>query len=377
MVSRIRRGFVGCLVLFVLILSGSVAWATDGGQTEPTAEAAQAKPLELGLAQAVQLALEKSTDIETAELDARLAELDLIEVESKGLEFVSQEALAQAEERYLQAQEAVAKAEIDVARQAEYAYYDLLDAQDAVASARRALDAAETEYEVAKVKFEAGREAQSNVEEAAERVASRKVSLQRAIYAEETERIRFISVLGLPADAEVILTEEFSYQPFEVDLNESISYALQNRDDILTRAEAVTEAEENLAVLKSTGAAPAEIERAEIELRKAQIALVKAENAALLAVRNAYSALLAAADQVLSSKQQLADAQNELAKVRTRFEAGLATANEVQAAESSLADAQAKLRQAICLHNKARHSFYDAIGRMEPPAGADRAEEKK
>lgn len=358
-----RRVHCKSFILTVIAIATVIFGAQLVGAAQGGATPSQADVVELTLEDAIQLAVSNSTSVKTATLDERLAEIALLEQAAMGEENVSSEARKTTEQAYADAQQAVIDAIKSVAVSAESSYYSLIKAFDRVASAERALETSKNQLETVKVKYEAGIENKSALETAEDGVDSAERSLRDAQFALETEMIRFNLSIGLETTTQVKLVHEFQYAPVEVDLEESIAYAMENRDDIekamLTLEKAQIELDRRNQI---PGYTKIDIERAEISLAKAQMSLESTRTNALIAVRNAYSGLLAAAAAVESATDSIKKAEDSLAKAQARYDAGLATLNSLNDAERALVEAETRLAQSVYDYNMAYASFCQAIG---------------
>jgi outer membrane protein TolC len=320
--------------------------------------------VELTLEDAIRLALDNGATVKTARLDERLAEIALMELRAQGDENVSAETMQAREKAYKDAQEAVIEAMKSTAISVEKSYYSMMKALQRVASAERSLEAKVLQLEVVSLKFDAGIEPKSALDAAQEGVKTAEKQLASAKFALETEQIRFNSSLGLDLAAKVVLVDEFPYKPVEITLEESIAYALENRDDIQTRVLAVEEAKKSLERTEQIpGHTKIDIEKANISLAKAEMQLASTRTNAMVAVRGAYASLQTAADNVESAMESLRKAEEALEKAKARYEAGLATLNAVNDAEAAVVEAEIRLAQSVYDYNAANADFCQAIGK--------------
>jgi outer membrane protein TolC len=246
----------------------------------------------------------------------------------------------------------------------EKSYYSLLKALQRVASAERSLEAKVRQLEIVSLKFEAGIEPKSALDNAEDGVKTAEKQLANAEFALETERIRFSSALGLDLAAKVVLVDEFAYKPVEVSLEESVAYALENRDDVQARVLALEEAKKSLERTEQIpGHTKIDTEKASINLVKAEMQLASTRTNALVAVRGAYTSLLTAGDNVEAAMESLRKAEEALEKAKARYEAGLATLNTVNDAEAAVIEAEIRLTQSVYDYNVANADFCQAIGK--------------
>ncbi len=354
-----KKHVLVALALAVVSVMGMhiVAAAEESAASEPAV-------LELTLEDAIRLAFENGSTVKTAKLDERLAEIALMETRAQGEESVSAETMATREKAYEDAKEAVVEAMKSTALSVEKSYYSLLKALQRVASAERSLEAKVRQLEVVSVKFEAGIESKSALDTSQDGVEAAEKQLASAEFALETERIRFNSSLGLDPAVIVVLVDEFAYKPVEVTLEESIAYALENRDDIKSRVLALDEARKSFERTQQIpGYTKIDAEKASISLVKAEMQLASTRTNAVVAVRSAYTSLVSAGDNVEAALESLTKAKESLEKTKARYEAGLATLNQVNDAEAAVVEAEIKLTQTVYDYNTANADFCQAIGK--------------
>lgn len=347
------------LALSVVLVMGMhiVAAAEESAASEPAV-------LELTLEDAIRLAVENGSTVKTAKLDERLAEIALMELKAQGEENVSAETMAAKEKAYRDAQEAVIDAMKSTALSVEKSYYSLLKALQRVASAERSLEAKVRQLEIVSVKFEAGIEPKSALDNGQDGVKTAEMQLANAEFSLETERIRFNSALGLDPAVKVVLVDEFPYKPVEVTLEESIAYALENRDDVKARVLALEDAKKSFERTQQIpGHTKIDAEKASINLAKAEMQLASTLTNAVVAVRGAYTSLVSAGDNVEAAMESLRKAEEALEKTKARYEAGLATLNQVNDAEAAVVEAEIKLTQSVYDYNTANADFCQAIGK--------------
>jgi len=209
--------------------------------------------------------------------------------------------------------------------------------------------------------LEAGLESKSSVDAAGEALESAIKAVDKAVFALDTEWIAFKNKVGLEPESRVELLDDFEYKPIEVDLDESIVYAMENKDNIVNAEEAVEDARVALEVAKQVST-PVDIEKAEIALRKAEISLENARSNVTVSVRNAYAALNGAMDSVTNNEEAIADAGESLQRVQAKFEVGLATSTELADAETAVESARRAYAQSVYTFNMQKASFYSTIG---------------
>ena len=131
-------------------------------------------------------------------------------------------------------------------------YFDLMLAQISSQIAQTNVANNDTIYKIAQGRYQLGKIAENellqlelNVVNSTLAVAQSEVDLQNAA-------LRLKSYVGIPSDAQIVLTLPESIPDFEVDENVALNEALKNKSDPVSFVRSVLEAEQNLAFAKGT-----------------------------------------------------------------------------------------------------------------------------
>lgn len=365
---------VRCWVL-VAALGAAFPATPAAGQVGVGKEPLQRPPSEeLTLERTVALALLHSADVELARLDVREAELRREEARIDQLaggprsEFIEAERLLQA------ARERFVDTLVDVALQAEEAYYDLLRTAELALIARRSEEQAERQFTVAKTRFEAGLIAKHEYDDV--ELRREEAAFERLAAEEHHEEARraLLRLVG-SAEAHRWAAVEAHLVPLEIELETALSEAEATRREIRQAARDLEAAQENLELLRSTYAAPVELTRAEIALKRAEIALSQAKAAVQADVRQSYAALERAATAERLGERELRLAQQRLAIARARYEAGVIPLVDLVTAEAASMRASLEAVGAVWEYNLQKARFLRKIGRAELPPLPEAIEE--
>ncbi len=166
---------------------------------------------------------------------------------------------------------------VQVALKVEEAYYGVLRAAELLHIQTSNQEQADRQFALTKARYEAGLIARQDFLEAEASYQASSSGLERAqrTYAEAVRQLALL--IGLPENAELVLTEQFEFEPWSVPLDAAVNEALAQRSDIERARRVVEQAENQLAQANAPYAAPIERVRAELQLERA---LVQYEQAA-------------------------------------------------------------------------------------------------
>ena len=119
----------------------------------------------------------------------------------------------------------------------------------------------------------------------------------------------------------------------------------------------------------------ARVTQAQVDLRKSEIQLRDAEERILFEIRQALLSLRDAAEFVESQQANVEQAEEALRLVRLGRRQGIRKELEVLDAQTALDQARANYYEAVYGHAIARLSYDRATGSLEPPTGAENAQQ--
>ncbi|HHT02466.1 MAG TPA: TolC family protein [Firmicutes bacterium] len=340
------------------------------------AVADQAAPLQLTLPAAIELALERSLDLQKAELELDAAELAQRQAKSAADDLPSQLAVSydlkkvkevypyQARVMAETAKGGVAQAKEGVRYGVTAAYYGVLRAEQAVTLAETALARANEQLRLAELHFQAGMVAKTDVLEAQVQQANAQAALLQAQRGAEMARLGLNKALGLDLDTEIALTDEL--RPLElpeVDLDKIMALAMERRMDVLAARAAAESADREADLARRCyGEGTYVSKSALIAAEKAALGLQQAERDATLAVRQAYLDVLNAHDQLAIGEKALASASESMRLANLRYREGMATSFEVLSVQTLLAQAENQALQNLFNYNLAVAGLRLAVG---------------
>lgn len=115
--------------------------------------------------------------------------------------------------------------------QAAEAYANLLHYENLAQVAKDAVDMGHTQLELIRAQFEEGAVAEADMLTMSVSIANYKQNLVNAEKAVEVAKSTLASLVGLPQDTDVEPLDHFSYEPYDKDLPECETYALEHRPD--------------------------------------------------------------------------------------------------------------------------------------------------
>lgn len=334
--------------------------------------------MSLSLDQAQKIALENNDDLKLARLAVENAKVALQEAEDAADDIPADSVTSYTGNPLLGASGAVTKyvtpvqkanelaaaeralqdAENGIRLQVEATYYTLLEAAETVKNKEAALERARENLRLAKARQEAGTAARVEVLAQELAVNQAEVELETARNSYEKARLDFNRLLGLPLETKVELTDEFSFAPLDIALEEFLDRELKGNSTILNATDALKLAQVNLEQAGRFYTPNVYTYRkAAFAVQQAEAAVQRTETQVEVAVRKAYLDLSSAAAAYPLAEKGLELARERERLVRLQYEVGLATSLELKAAEDALAEAEAGVLSAIHRYNLAKTPF--------------------
>ena len=370
------RTVLTCLATFIFFVplaaaqgeatGGTVQEAVTGGAQEVTGgevvqdEAVQEETgqdeVSLTLAEAVDLGLAVDADVVSAGADLAAAERELARTEADPLALRLPR--VRAAQGVAGAQEALEAARLAARSAVAGAYYDALEADDALSLAEQRQAIAETTLQAQRIRLEAGAATQLDVDRAENELASAQRGVADAQEARNLAYSDLASQIG--ASAEGLALQE-TQEELEVPALETVLARLEDNAQLRAATRAVELSRVSLEAVDNAFSPRADIEAAEDTLSNAQTQLGEVRRSLELAVRGSYNAVVAAQGRLESALADLTTSEETLSAQGVRFEAGsisrldfenarLERANTVAdaaAARHSLAEALLGLEQAV------------------------------
>jgi len=386
--------------------AGKVGGETAGGSGEGEKEIDKAaaygqffdpdaEPRKLSLEEALRLAEENNPDFKLAELEKDRAGIEADQAENTadkikdaketyGLGYTVEDALVVfVNEKQKKALDTIAEKSYEAAKkglelQIVQKYYAVLEAEKMLEVKQAALERARQQLKQARVAYEVGTVARTDLLAAEVGMSSVEAELTSAQNDYRLAVIELNRVIGLELDTPLELTSKVEFESLgEVDLDEVIEQAMEERLDIVSKREMKAVADENYRVCKGYSAANTYVARlAKIDAEKAAVELEKTKKAAVADLTSAYLNVLAAEKALKALQGSVKLAEENMRLTSLRYEVGLATTLDVLNASEKLSEVQAQYVQALFRHNLAKLSFETAkitnvpLGAMGGTGGA-------
>ena len=250
--------------------------------------------------------------------------------------------------------------------------------------------------------FKAGTVAKADVLSSQVRLANAQQSLVTAQNDYDVAVATLSSYLLLPADTIIRAQDQFTYQPYNLNLASCTAYALENRPDVAAADYAIKQAESSVRSAKSgyrpsvnasatkglNGKAPlnddysdswtagisaswnifdngvtsAQVNSAKAALASAEEYAAEVRESVQLDVQSAFLTLNAAEKNISTTKLAISSAEEDFKIAQLRYAAGVGTNLDVMDASDKLTQAKNNYYTALYTYNTAKASLDKAMG---------------
>lgn len=333
---------------------------------------AGAKVLELTVQGAIALALENNLSFQIATLDWQQAKAKLERAQIVG----DEEMLAEAEKEWEKAQEVYAERRRELKDLVRTGYQQLLKSEAMVDNTRSAKERAESQLGIDENKYKAGLLSTLDIERAQNSLYDAEHRYEQALVDLETQRMQFNSMLGLPREQEVVLTERLllDFVPFTYSLETCYELALQLDADVLAARERLQKAREAVQIAQSPFTPRVELEQALVEEEKAEIGLQQAEEALYFRIRGDYYALLDQVHKLEMTERSIKLERQALLAEESKYAAGVLSNAQIVAQQEKLAGLEEQYSAELSAYAQARIKLLQTIGKYEE-SGEDHEDE--
>ena len=282
------------------------------------------------------------------------------------------------------------------------AYYNVLQQQNIVEVNESAVQMASEQLNLLQTQYEEGAVAYSDVLQMQVQMANYSQNLTSARSGLSVAKSTLLSIIELPEEIEIDLTDQFLYKPYEFTLEECKKYALENRPDLAATIYNVNQAEASVSAAKSghrptvTGSASKSIsangafqtERSEqwqagvvlnwsifdnqvtsanVKAAKSEVERLKANVDAVnksvtLQVKSAYTHMKAAEENVKATKIAVAQAEESYKIAVVRHVEGVDILLNVTDAQEKLTQAKTNYYTALYQYNLYKAQLEKAMG---------------
>lgn len=295
----------------------------------------------LTLDEAFAIAQERSPKVRMARLELEEARLAYEQVSSMALMRPDPIALLQAETALDLAERNLALVRHQVRLEVAESFLGVLRVQNLMDVIQGSLNLAERQLDIAESRFEVGSAARVEIIRAANQVSNVRATLLEMEGGRELALMAFRMGLGLALDDPAQpLPEEVEPADLDIDLDEDLRLALNNRLEIL-RTQSGVEMARTQVELSSNDYTPAiALARAKVALQQAEEGLQQVKTGIELEIRQLYQSLRDNERRLQVLQQSIEEARETLEVTQEMYEAGVATDVEVLGAQTALNQAQ-------------------------------------
>ena len=283
-------------------------------------------------------------------------------------------------------------------------YYDVLRCHSQVEVYRESVNNLQAHLDNVNSKFRAGTVAQTDVLSSEVSLAQGK---QRLVTAKNEYNIAVATLnndVGLPTATDTNAVDRLGYEAYQLDLDECVAFALENRPDLLQKEYALRQSKAAMNSAKAgtrpkvdaginrdfVGDGPfksniddsdrwsvgisanwnifdnqvtaAQVSQKKAAVRRAEAELADTRNIVQLDVRTAFLSLQAAEENIKTMQEALAKAQEDYRIEVVRYSAGVGTNLEIMDAQDKLVAAKGDYITALYNYNKSKADLDTAMG---------------
>ena len=288
--------------------------------------------------------------------------------------------------------------------QATEAYYRVLQYDDAIKVQQEAVNFLQNHLDNVKIQYEVGTVAKADVLSTEVQLADYKRQLNSAWGDYESAVATLNNIVGLPVDTVLATDDYLDDEPYEMNEEECIAYALEHRPDGISAAYAVKQAETAINITKAgyrptitaqvvgqlNGEKPfqsnhggseywqiglemqwnifdnhitdAQVKQAKAAQRKAESQMLQQLDQIKLEVHNAYIAMTTAEKNVDIAAHSVSEAEAAYAIALVRYIEGVDTNLNVMDAQTKLAQAKINYFNALYTYNISRAKLEQVMG---------------
>jgi len=244
----------------------------------------------------------------------------------------------------------------------EEGYYNVLKAEQSLELAQNNLKSAENQYQNIHTKYSLGMVAEIDLLSTELELNRAKNEIQNSQRALSLAQFQFNQLIGNRENKNYQLSDKLNFQPLEVNLEESLEYALAHRLEIEQARDNVTLKEKEVEVNSNPYTPPLTLQKSEVQLAQAQINLENTQSSIILEVRKNYSTLKDAEELVPLQAQSSKIAQEKLRIAQAQFDAGLITTVDLLDEQNNTYEADTAYLQAVFDYRVAQATFFTSLG---------------
>lgn len=356
-----RRAACLAAMLACLLFGAAAAGPAYGAPAD--AETVNVR-MEWTLEEAYEAAMENSSDIRDAELALEDARLALQHVRSTGLMAPDPVAELQAESEAELARRNVALVRDQVRLKVAEDFLGVVRLENLIAVAQEGHELARRQLAIAEDRFAVGAAARIDIIRAANQVSQTEANILELEGNRDIALMALRRTLGLDLQAPVYpVVEQVEATPFEADLEQDLTFALENRLEILRAQTAVETARKRVQLADNDYTPALLLARARVGLQRAEEGLEQARKGIELEVRQLHQSLQDLQRRLDVLKRTEEEAREELRITEEMYEAGVSTSVEVLRAQTRLTQARTDYVNALFDYQLAQVRYAHATAR--------------
>jgi outer membrane protein TolC len=308
----------------------------------------------------------------------------------------------------------------DVLYSAEHAYYDVLLDHHLVAISEDAVKSSQAHLDSVTQKRRGGVASDFDVLRAQVELSNFQAELIKNKNAINIAKANLLKIMGVSQDSDIVLIDELSYSPMEINMEQAVSTAFMNRPDLMNKELDIRYQKELLRISNSkyfpvisgffdngwdnpdphngtligwghiwsggiSATAPVfdgfaregDIIQQKARFKQSQIDLVDTEETAIFELTKALLSKKDAEEFVESQRLNLTRATEGLRLAEVGYREGTNTQVEVMDAQAALTEAKSNYYQSIYNHITAKLDIQKAMGTMAVPTNAENRDSGK
>lgn len=237
------------------------------------------------------------------------------------------------------------------------AYWDVQVANEKVDVAEKALEKANTDLGIARVRLSVGMMTEEEFLAAKTQLEAANATLLQAQNDVETAYSTFNELVGLFPQHRPVLVDRVEYYPVKVtSLDSEVNRVLESSPSVWLAEQNVSIKEYTEDLTMATGGyRPYEVRK--IEVDQAKMDALDAKDSVRLLTRSLYYNVISLEEAIVASEQAIGLAEENLRVKKLEFDVGMATQKEVLDTEYNLKEAEQKLYELITQHAYMKLAF--------------------
>lgn len=246
----------------------------------------------------------------------------------------------------------------------ESSYFNLANALEKLDIQKSAVEAAQDNLNIVTKKLDLGLSSQLELLTAQTNLVKEQVALKSAQRSVDYEYMNFNKTLGLPLDTKITLIDKLTAEDIgEVNIDQSVASALENRMEIITAKEQNEVAQLYLEVVdKMYTPNTYKYQEAKYDAETAAYSVDKTRQDVELSVHKAYADMVDAFESLDVLDKTIEQLQKVYDVTKTKYDAGLATDYEVIEASNNVSETKLQKAQALLGYNLAKKQFEVSSG---------------